>query len=259
MIKYIQLPLSLILLCLVASCQDPKLTLLPDEQFVELINTNKLPDPSEIIRIDQYGNEISQDSLINLYRIIDIKETAYINSEGEIKEIHFNPKRALNMLAIDCNKLDHLLDSIKQVDQSIRERFNPHIDYENLEFVVSVVEQCGLPEKRNQLNTVFLVLQHNHSNYQKKYIDQLKEQAKQGNIDRASLALMDDRILVNDGKPQIYGTQLRIKQGSSEQELIELFDPQNVNKRREEVGLEPLEDYLKSFGIEYKIKEESPE
>jgi len=60
---------------------------------------------------------------------------------------------------------------------------------------------------------------------------------------------MKDRILMDEGKPQLYGSQ--IKNGK----LYTLDSPKTVNERRKEMGLQPIEDYLKSFGVEYKISE----
>lgn len=42
-------------------------------------------------------------------------------------------------------------------------------------------------------------------------------------------------------KPQIYGSQ--IENGK----LYKLENPENVNERRKETGMEPIDDYLKNF------------
>ena len=62
--------------------------------------------------------------------------------------------------------------------------------------------------------------------------------------------MMEDIILMNAGKPQIYGTQVSSISGSP-WVLYELAKPEFVNKRREKVGLGPIEDYLKKFGIDF--------
>ncbi|MBL0191035.1 MAG: hypothetical protein IPQ18_06780 [Saprospiraceae bacterium] len=60
---------------------------------------------------------------------------------------------------------------------------------------------------------------------------------------------MKDRILMDEGKPQLYGSQ--IQNGK----LYELEAPSGVNERRKSMDMEPLEDYLNKFGIEYKPKD----
>ncbi|MBE9489941.1 MAG: hypothetical protein IMY67_06580, partial [Bacteroidetes bacterium] len=55
---------------------------------------------------------------------------------------------------------------------------------------------------------------------------------------------IQDRILVNENKPQIYGMQFRY---NTERKLepFPIIDPEYVDQRRKEIGLEPLKDYLK--------------
>lgn len=52
-------------------------------------------------------------------------------------------------------------------------------------------------------------------------------------------------MLMDEGKPQIYGSQ--IKNGK----LYKLENPKTVNERRKEMGMEPIEDYLKYFNIQF--------
>ncbi|MBK7992431.1 MAG: hypothetical protein IPK14_03155 [Blastocatellia bacterium] len=49
------------------------------------------------------------------------------------------------------------------------------------------------------------------------------------------------------GKKQLYGSQLSIS-SEGEAGLMPLEDP-NVDKLRKEVGLEPLAQYIKNFGL----------
>lgn len=60
-----------------------------------------------------------------------------------------------------------------------------------------------------------------------------------GKTDGANYAFLLDDIRVAEGKPQVYGT--RSKQGSGP---YPIEDEANVDKRRAEVGLEPLADQL---------------
>ena len=65
-------------------------------------------------------------------------------------------------------------------------------------------------------------------------------------------ATLEDRVLVAEGKPQIYGTQVLMPPGSTKWELCPIQNEARVDARRAAVGLGPLEQYLKNFGIEYK-------
>lgn len=58
-----------------------------------------------------------------------------------------------------------------------------------------------------------------------------------------SYALLLDRVLVAEGKRQVYGTQAKLKGKEFVPDPIE--DEANVDKRRAEVGLPPLSEYLR--------------
>ncbi|MDQ3394850.1 MAG: hypothetical protein M3512_12165 [Bacteroidota bacterium] len=66
---------------------------------------------------------------------------------------------------------------------------------------------------------------------------------------------MEDRMLMDRGEKQKYGSQVIKDNGSDEWTLYPIQDPENVNKMREKNGLGPLEEYLRHFGIENKIEE----
>jgi len=55
--------------------------------------------------------------------------------------------------------------------------------------------------------------------------------------------LLTDRVEINSGEKQIYGTLVRYN-SLGQAYPKPLFDSVNVNKRRGEIGLEPLEQYL---------------
>jgi len=78
----------------------------------------------------------------------------------------------------------------------------------------------------------------------------IDKQSKKGNVDRKDYAYLYDRIQRNTGGKQLYGTQLSYdKTGNlfdSNNRIIfpaDLADPQHVDERRKEIGLEPLEQY----------------
>jgi hypothetical protein len=78
----------------------------------------------------------------------------------------------------------------------------------------------------------------------------MKEAVKKGKARSAQLALLEDRILVRNGKEQIYGTQA----GTDSLGIYKIWpikDERNVNKRRFSVGLGPLQWYAKQIGLRY--------
>jgi hypothetical protein len=66
---------------------------------------------------------------------------------------------------------------------------------------------------------------------------------------------MEDRILMSEGKPQIYGTQVHKIESNGQFELVETIDPEYLNQRRLKVGFEPIEVYLSNFGIKFNVEQ----
>ena len=85
----------------------------------------------------------------------------------------------------------------------------------------------------------------------------MQEAVKKGKAQPQALALLEDRILTNQGKEQIYGSQVRINE-SGKFEFFPIKDEPNVNKRRASVGLGTLEEYAKYFNINYVLPKSKP-
>lgn len=161
----------------------------------------------------------------------------------------------IELVEVDCNKKGEILESVYQSDQRIRmsnvpfEQFAKE-DHRNQEIAISIIEKCGMPSlkevSRTQLDAIWMALQHTDKKYRKKYFPLIEEAVKNGDLSKQQYALMKDRVLMDDGKPQLYGSQ--IENGK----LYELEAPDSVNVRRKEMEMEPIEEYLKKFNIEYK-------
>lgn len=162
---------------------------------------------------------------------------------------------SVDIVEVDCTKKDSILNIVYESDQRIRKE-NDLIkygkeDHRNQELVISIIEKCGMPTlaevNQKQMNAIWLGLQHTKKKYRKKYFPQVEKAVKNGDLSKQQYALMKDRILMEEGKPQLYGSQ--IKNGK----LYKLESPENVNERRKEMGLEPIEEYLKYFNIDYPV------
>jgi len=130
------------------------------------------------------------------------------------------------------------------------------VDRRNIKRLVQIINKYGWPGRsmvgKEGSLTAFLVIQHADLEYQKKYFPLLKEAVKRGEADPQDAALLEDRILMREGKKQIYGSQLHYNEVTKELELWPIEDEDEVDARRARVGLEPLAKYAKRFGLEYK-------
>lgn len=98
--------------------------------------------------------------------------------------------------------------------------------------------------------TLFLVIQHADLKTQEKYLPMIKEAVANYKASPSELALLIDRIEMRNNRPQIYGSQMETVDGKIR--VYKIIDPKNVNKRRAEMGLDSIEDYVRHWNIEYK-------
>lgn len=165
--------------------------------------------------------------------------------------------------------LDSLLCSIRTDDQRLRveimealgkgdvERvvaLNMQIDAQdrvNQETVFSILDSCGIPDHLSDsaYSAVFLVVDHAELAAQKKYFPLIEEAAESGKMSASDAATLQDRILMREGKRQIYGTQ-NIVVGNGNQPTAYVWpveDPENLDCRRSSVGLDGIQDWIPEF------------
>ena len=171
-----------------------------------------------------------------------------------IKRDKFVYVGSVDIIEVDCSKKLQILSEVYESDQRIR-KSNELIkhakeDHRNQELVISIIEKCGMPTlnevTQKHMNAIWLGLQHTDEKIRQKYFPQIEKAVENGDLSKQQYALMKDRILMDEGKPQIYGSQ--IKKGK----LYKLENPETVNERRKEMGMGTIEDYLKThFNIEF--------
>ena len=130
-------------------------------------------------------------------------------------------------------------------------------DAANLKKVTAILDEHGWPGKgivgkRGNL-TIFLVIQHSDKATQEKYLPMMREAVKSGNAAASHLALLEDRLALKQGKKQIYGSQIGRNKITGKHYILALEDPENVDKRRAEVGLPPIQEYVKQWEIIWSI------
>jgi hypothetical protein len=132
------------------------------------------------------------------------------------------------------------------------------MDSINLVKVTRIIDKHGWPgiDKVGQqgASTVFLVIQHSDAETRAKYLPMMRQAVKDGKANGGELALLEDRIALEQGRKQIYGSQIMRNEDGS-YSVLPLEDPDHVDKRRLEVGLPPLRDYVSRWGIEWDVKE----
>lgn len=271
---------------LVLSCKDstiykPKnLRKLTEAELIERAKKKTLYKIENPIYKNEKGEIIPSDS-INIIRSRDtLTIDRYVNIDGDIKELVLrkrteadkalenklmvlvNALPAIEIVTIDCGNVSKKLQEAYALDQKMRQpgaKYDRGVDHQNMTIVASAIENCGVSKikklPKEDLEAIFFIVQHSDLKYMKKYVSMLKELAEDGKIGMNAIAAMQDRILMLEGKPQRYGTQMTMNYVAEKLEVYYLENPEYVNKRRTEVGLGPLEDYVKQFGAEFNVKQ----
>lgn len=130
------------------------------------------------------------------------------------------------------------------------------IDVANTKRLQQFIEEKGWPRK-TQVGTkgvkaAFLIVQHADHVFQKEMLPLVQTAYEQGELSGQELALLTDRVLVREGKPQRYGTQAIVSNGAVEFSPIEA--ERAVDERRAALGLMPLAQYKKRLERMYRIK-----
>ncbi|MDD4528484.1 MAG: hypothetical protein PHX48_01270 [Bacteroidales bacterium] len=119
-----------------------------------------------------------------------------------------------------------------------------------------IIENDGWPKISEVSSKVsgaaFLIIQHSDPQTMQFYYRYFRECVDEGEAEKKHLALMTDRMINDLGVKQIYGTQIGFddKTGIYYLDLNDVIDPINLNKRRAEMDLKPIEEYLKNWDAE---------
>lgn len=133
-------------------------------------------------------------------------------------------------------------------DKTLLEQMNV-IDAENSARIKEIIHTYGWPTPalvgRDGVQATFIFVQHGDLELQQEMLPLVEKAYRNGHIPGEAYALLLDRVLVGEGKPQVYGTQAkRVEEWINKEPSFQpIEDEENVNARRASVGLSPLSDY----------------
>jgi hypothetical protein len=168
------------------------------------------------------------------------------------KLVSQNKKLAEEILKMAKEDQDARFGSMKARDRKKAGLEIIAIDKRNTQRAKEIIKKYGWPgldlvgEKAGHM--FWLIVQHADLNpkFQKESLKFLKQAVKNKQALSSDEALLTDRVLVCEGKKQIYGTQFH---RDKDMKLVPrpIEDMKNLDKRRESAGLEPFEKYQKKM------------
>ena len=121
------------------------------------------------------------------------------------------------------------------------------VDWRNTVWLARTVRRDGWPGVAavgaDGAHAAWLLAQHADRKpaVQRMFLEKLREAVARGDAARKDLAYLEDRVRVNAGRPQLYGTQYGVTEAGFGPRPIE--DPGGLDERRAAVGLQPMADY----------------
>lgn len=135
------------------------------------------------------------------------------------------------------------------------------IDWPNQRAVRTAVAEAGWPTAAeigtDGVEALFYIVQHGPVDMQREGLPTFRTAWRAGDLEGQEIAMMTDRILMTDGEPQVYGTQLLATPGRP-MALVPIRDAAHVDARREAMGMPPLAEYLKVMCDEIQVCVEAP-
>jgi hypothetical protein len=185
----------------------------------------------------------------------------------------------LSQISIPYDSLKQVLEQIYDTDQGIREKIHlapqdqrgklffqmQKIDSVNQDQVKNILNKYGwLPQSKvgeKASDAIFYVVQHGDIELLRPYLPLLKKMAEQKEAKMTHAAMMEDRLLVNHGKKQIYGTQASPHLREDRKYAIwPVENPSKVNQLRKKAGFETtIEENAKRLEAIYDPNQKLPQ
>jgi len=197
---------------------------------------------------DKSWSEFTE-TLLTIKKNLDedmISHLDVIYNEDQDQNLRFKIENIAARQGYDC-------DSVCTLNKIIFTQDSVHLIY-----VKKILDEKGWlgPDKIGiQGNlTLWLVIQHSTLAVQEKYLPMMREAVNNRNAFARHLALLEDRVAIGQGKRQIYGSQLDYDSLNGNVYPLPLIDPDNVDKRRSDVGLDSLQEYLSGYDATWELE-----
>jgi len=153
-----------------------------------------------------------------------------------------------------------LLRAVKDAGELLDDTYHPQLKKlhtENTKRAIEIVREGGWPAisqvGEEGSDAMWLIVQHSvlDPEFMLSCIPQLERLVHEGEAKGWQLAFLQDRVLMLQGKPQIYGTQHELD-SNGELQPYRLACPEEVDERRKAAGLEPLVEKTRMLRADHK-------
>lgn len=147
-----------------------------------------------------------------------------------------------------------------RVDQDMREKsltedvWDESVDAKNTARMKEIIAEIGWPTiskvGESASEHAWLLVQHADHDvaFQEQCLTLMKSEPD-GEVALRNIAMLEDRARVNQGRPQVYGTQFR--QDTGEHKPLPIEDEEHVDERRKLMGMETLGENIAEMYQKY--------
>lgn len=198
-----------------------------EEELAESAGSTAGPSPMD------YDGSLSQPSAV--YTRPDIRKLL-----GELIYPDQSLRHALSKARAEGNpaRVEELQAKIAEADR------------ESMRQIKQVFDEVGFPTREmvgiDGVSTAFLLVQHADEDpeFQKRALALAEPLMRTRGMSRRQYAMLADRVALASNQPQIYGTQMKLENGTYV--LQPTLDLENLDRRRREMALGPYQQMLES-------------
>lgn len=223
----------------------------------------KLGKEDEIVEIlNAQNEEILRDICTEKFLASTKPCNGFSEEKVENKELQLEIiKMYVNDQYIRSNLMIDLLDKYKlKKKEVIIDSLGIEVDERNRNRLMEIYEEYGFPSRKlvgkDAMEGVFYIIQHSAGDkeWRKSQLVNIKRAVKKGDMDGQNYAYLYDRIQINKGEKQLYGTQIaNVDPINKIVELAPTEDMESLDERRMEIGMMPIKMY-KDFMLKKAIK-----
>ncbi len=177
----------------------------------------------------------------------DVSSECNPNLKAEILQMR-DLDQKMRLAYLKSGKSDEYQRQVKNVDQSHTVRLKAIIHIYGWPGIKLIGEDGS--------EAMWLLVQHTpDKGFQRTALEKLRIAVMKKDASSTNLAYLEDRVLMNEGKMQLYGTQW-VEREDGKHYLYPVENFGQINVRRFSVGLESLEESRKKYAALYNLADE---
>ena len=213
---------------------------------------NKIGKNEEIIKILNTQDEVMLRKICLSEFLSDLKPCDGLSIE-EIENEKLQDdliKMYVDDQAVRGNLMQDIINKYNIDTAKITKNSGVMVDEQNRNRLKEIFKEIGFPTKKqvgkDAIKGIFLIIQHSDGDkeWQKSQLSNIEIAVQNGELDGQKYAYLYDRIKINNGKKQLYGTQFsNVDPINKTVELFETEDIEDLDMRRMKIGMMPIEMY----------------